>query len=152
MSKDWYRLWREAYEDLHVAYLAVLRVRHWRKKDPQAEVDADMRRLDPFGDIGRECAAGAVEKWHGVWQAHASDEEKRQVMGAATEAIRNHWESWAAFMEVCPPSLRLRKPALALETFMTATAGVRDSMQIRANVLAEAWSDHLRRSGEAPSR
>jgi len=142
-KQSWYKVWREAYIDLHAAYLAVLRVRHQRNKSLQLVIQRDMEREDPFG---MKSASGkdAVQHWIGIWQRHAGQDEKMQVLSACTEAINNHWNSWKAFMDLCPPELRKFKIDMPQGQFLTSTAVSRGSLEKRATILAQAWKLNIK--------
>jgi hypothetical protein len=142
-------VWKKAYVDLHVAYLAVLRLRHFRKGDDSSDAEPDMSLESPFGDLGGEYAREAVEKWRSVWERHESEDERVRIMGAALEAIRNHTDSWKAFEKICPEDLALSDRGIPLaESCMTETGAVRDAMQERAELLRKFKE---KGAGPAPS-
>lgn len=148
MARDsWYKLWREAYIDLHAAYLGVLRLRHHRKKSNEHVISRDMGLLDPFG-MDSASGSEAVRRWYDIWEAEkGGGDEGGRVMAAASRAIQSHWKSWAAFMELCPPDLRRFRIQVPYDTFVTSTAVSRGALEQRAKVLSEAWRRHLK--GEA---
>jgi hypothetical protein len=144
MARDsWYKAWREAYLDLHAAYLAVLRVRHQRNQSLELVIQRDMEREDPF-KMKSASGKDGVKRWREIWGKHAGKDVKSQVMSACTEAINNHWGSWKAFMDLCPEDLRKYKIDMPQGLFLTSTAVSRGSLEQRAKVLAEAWKRHIK--------
>jgi hypothetical protein len=144
MARDsWYKAWREAYMDLHAAYLATLRVRHLRQDSLQLVIQRDMEREDPFK---MQSASGkdAVARWRSIWARHECGDLKRQVMGACSDAINAHWQSWKNFMDLCPPDLKKFKIDVPQGIFLTSTAVSRGALEQRAKVLANAWKRHIK--------
>jgi hypothetical protein len=143
MSRDlWYSTWQRAYIDLHAAYLGVLRLRHHRKKSAEHDITRDMGLLDPF-DMHSASSAYGVRKWSDIWESHKGDDATTRVMSAAAEAIRDHWDSWSDFMNICPHDLRKFKITVPHDAFETSTAASREALEQRARVLAQAWERNL---------
>jgi hypothetical protein len=144
MARDsWYKAWRQAYIDLHAAYLGVLRIRHQRNKSLDLVIQRDMENEDPFRMKSASGKDGA-KQWQHIWGKHHGKEMGPRVMAAATEALSSHWDSWSAFMDLCPPDFRKFKIDMPQTTFVTSTAVSRGSLEKRARVLAEAWKRHIK--------
>ncbi|MHC5039132.1 MAG: hypothetical protein ACYTHM_17625 [Planctomycetota bacterium] len=146
-TESWIRLWREAYIDLHTAYLALMRMRHQRKNSPADLIEKDMKQLNPFymdGALGGE----AVEKWMKIWEENQHDNEAARIMACVTATMQNHWQSWAAFMERCPPDLKKFKISVPFDSYLlTATTVSRSTLEKRAEALAQARERHLKGDG-----
>ncbi len=134
-------IWRQAYLDLHVAYLATLRIRHERRQDPASEMARDMELADPFG-LGDENGPDAIRKWQEIWEKHGGGGDMGQVMTAATEAIKNHWDSWADLTKAYPVRFKSTKSFVPADEFMTSTSASRGTMIERAKLFEEAWAAH----------
>jgi hypothetical protein len=147
MAKDsWYKSFRETYIDLHVAYLAVLRLRHQRKDSLELVIQKDMEKKDPF-EMGSPIGGDAAKRWQALWAKHDCDDLNKQAFLAVAEAQQNHWKSWTAFMDKCPPEFGKFKINVPVDEYkMTATTVTRDTMMQRAKVLGKAWL--LRVKGE----
>ncbi len=144
MSKDsWYKAWKEAYIDLHVAYLGVIRLRHHRNQALELVIQRDMQREDPFR-MASPSGKDAVRKWLGLWQKHECDSLTKQVMAAAAEALQNHWNTWSTLMDLCPPDFRKFRIEVPQSDFVTSTAVSRGTLEQRAKVLAEAWKRNIK--------
>ncbi|GEM_PF-2039404 len=143
-KKDsWYNKFREAYMDLHAAYLAVLRLRHQRHDSLPLVIERDMNREDPFGK-GNPAAKDAVKRWHALWEKHACGDANQQAFSAVTDALKQHYHSWSEFMKTCPPDLKKFKIDVPYDTYMmTATTMSRGTLEKRARVLSEAWKRHI---------
>ncbi|MHC4777558.1 MAG: hypothetical protein ACYTFG_03155 [Planctomycetota bacterium] len=140
---SWISRWREAYIDLHVAYLAVVRMRNMRKQASSELTQRDMFNKDPFymeGAPGEE----AVQKWQELWKKNQSENEMSQTMACVSESMQEHWKSWAAFMELCPDEMKKSKISVPFDDYlMTATTVSRSTLESRAKALAEARQNHL---------
>lgn len=144
MSRDsWYKAWKEAYIDLHAAYLGVVRLRHHRNQSLELVIQRDMEREDPFRMASASGKDGA-RKWLSIWQKHECGNLTKQVMAAAAEAIQDHWASWSALMDLCPPDFRKFKIEVPQSDFVTSTAVSRGSLEQRAKILAEAWKRNIK--------
>ena len=88
---------------------------------------------------------------YGAWcltltYADSPDEPLDNFLAVA-EAQQNHWKSWTAFMDKCPPEFGKFKINVPIDEYkMTATTVTRDTMMQRAKVLGKAWT--LRVKGE----
>ena len=131
-------IWRRAYVDLHVAYLAVLQIRHARRKDTPEAAAKDMAIEDPF-ELGDPSGADAVQKWKTIWESHSAGPEATAVLAAATEAIRNHWDSWADLLKAFPDRFESLAPVVQSDEHMTSTAASRETFLERGRVLKAAW-------------
>lgn len=141
---SWYTAFREAYLDLHTAYLALLRMRHERHQSLAMVIQKDMENADPFG-LANPAGPDAVKRWLALWNKHESAGRAAQAMAAVSEAMANHWKSWSTFMDMCPPDLRKFKIDMPFDTYMmTATTISRGTLEKRARVLKEAWKRQAR--------
>ncbi|MHC5039237.1 MAG: hypothetical protein ACYTHM_18170 [Planctomycetota bacterium] len=141
---SWFRSFKEAYIDLHVAYLALIRMRNERKNALPLVIQNDMEREDPF-DMKSPSGPDAVKRWKDVWVRHEDDNKSKQAMAAVTETMANHWKSWKAFMDLCPPDLKKFKIDLPFDSYMlTATTISRGTLEKRARVLREAFKRHVK--------
>ncbi|MHC4779031.1 MAG: hypothetical protein ACYTFG_10690 [Planctomycetota bacterium] len=140
-AKPFDGIWRRAFEDLHVAYLATLRIRHERRGDDADEIGRDMLLQDPFG-AGDEGGADSVRKWQDIWEKHGGGGDMGKIMSASTEAIKNHWDSWADLTKAYPDLFKEAKGYVQSDEFMTSTTASRETMEARARTLREAWEKH----------
>jgi hypothetical protein len=138
-------IWRRAYLDLHVAYLATLRIRHERRKDDAQDMKRDMELADPFG-LGDDSGEDAVRMWQEIWEKHGGGGDLGKVMAASTQAIKNHWDSWADLTKAYPDHFKSTKDYVQADEFMTSTAASRETMQARARTLLDAWEKHCQGS------
>ena len=144
MAEGWVTRWKAAYVDLHVAYLALMRMRHQRKDSPADLMERDMRQMNPFymeGAVGEE----AVAQWLEMWEKSDQENPAARAMACVTLSMQKHWESWAAFMDLCPPDMRKHKIAVPFDSYLlTATTVSRSTLEARAKVLVEARERHLK--------
>jgi hypothetical protein len=145
MSKDsMIKVFRDAYVDLHVAYLALLRLRNERKQALVLVIQKDMERKDPF-NMEHPAAEEAVKKWQEVWKGNECGDVSTQAFKAVSESIGNHWRSWTAMMDLCPPDFRKFKIDLPYDSYkLTATTLSRETLVQRAKVLREAWKHQVK--------
>lgn len=144
MTDSWVTAFQEAYVDLHVAYMALQRMRHERKQSPADVVERELAKRDPFG-LKQVPGDAAIRKWAGIWEKNANANLMAHIMGCVTESMQNHWHSWAAFMDLCPPDLKKFKIAVPFDDYLlTATTVQRSTLEKRARVLAEARDRHAR--------
>ena len=145
MSKDsMIKTFRDAYVDLHVAYLALLRLRNRRKMALELVTQRDMEKKDPF-NMAHPAADEAVKKWQELFKKYDGGDIDTQIMEAVSEAIGNHWKSWTAMMELCPPDFRKFKIDLPYDSYkLTATTLSRETLVQRAKVLTEAWKHQVK--------
>jgi hypothetical protein len=140
----WRKAFNEAYVDLHAAYLGLTRLRHLRRNSPREVVDREMEKEDIFG-IGNMPAAEARAKWAGIWEKAKETDPMARVMACITACMQNHWASWAAFMDLCPPDLRKFKITVPFESYLlTATTVTRSTLETRARALREALDRRTR--------
>jgi hypothetical protein len=152
MSKEsMIKTFREAYIDLHVAHLALLRLRNQRKMALPLVVAKDMERKDPFA-MAHPASEEAVKKWLDLWKKLDGGNVETQTMEAVSEAIGNHWKSWTALMDLCPPDFRKFKIELPYDSYkLTATTLSRETLAQRAKVLTEAWKHQIKGDFQSPS-
>ena len=139
--KDFDGLWREAYIDLHAAYLATLRIRHARRGDPPEDSAGDMELADPF-DMRDVSGVDALRKWKAICIKHKGFDELTDAMTAGTVAIKNHWDSWSELVKAFPSYFGEYKPLLPSDEYMTSTAPSREAILEKARILAKAWEQH----------
>lgn len=145
MAKDsFYKAFRDAYIDLHVAYLALLRMRHQRRNSLELVIQKDMENTDPF-KMESPAGADAVKKWKAIWNNDDNIEPMARAMSCVTATMASHWKSWTAFMDLCDPELRKFKIDMPLDSYMlTATTMSRGTLEKRARVLKEGWKRYIK--------
>jgi len=143
-EESWTKAFNEAYIDLHAAYLALTQLRHLRKGTREEVVSRELGKKDLFG-IGNVPADEAIKKWNGIWEKNQNQDQMARVMACITECMQNHWKSWAAFMELCPPDMKKFKIAVPFDGYLlTATTVQRSTLEDRARVLREALDRRAR--------
>ncbi|MHC4601088.1 MAG: hypothetical protein ACYS47_19005 [Planctomycetota bacterium] len=141
---SFYKAFRDAYIDLHVAYLALLRMRHARKDSLELVVKKDMENVDPF-HMQSPAGPDAVKKWNAIWAGNDNIEPMARAMACVTETMARHWKSWSAFMDLCDPDLKKFKIDVPFDSYMlTATTISRGTLEKRARVLKEGWKRHVK--------
>ncbi len=143
-SESWVRIFQEAYIDVHTAYIALQRLRHLRKNTSAEVMQRDLEKKDPFG-LGKVPGDEAVKKWSSIWEENEHDNPMARAMACVTACMQNHWKSWSAFMDLCPPDLKKHKISVPFDDYLlTATTVSRSTLETRARVLAEARDRHLK--------
>lgn len=145
-GENLYGQWRQAYVDLHAAYLGVLRIRHARRGDDPMETARDMVLAEPF-TLTDPSGADAVKLWQDLWNGQSAPDEMSRALAAATEAIRAHYDSWGKLAAAYADLFKSDRQTVSFNEFMTSTTASRETLLERAKRLESAWREFQGKTG-----